>query len=100
MGEFVAGEAAGHDPAALTLALVSLTLVVLAGPEIGHLRLVGLAVLAVLALVTLALVVLVGPEIVHLGLFGHALAVLALVVLALVVLVDSVHLFIYTITGI
>ncbi|KAF8348757.1 hypothetical protein F5887DRAFT_1071646 [Amanita rubescens] len=83
--EFVAG-AAGHDPAALALALVSLALVVRAGPELGHLRLVVLVVLAVLALVSLALVVLVGPKIGHLGLFGHSLAVLALVVLALVVL--------------
>jgi len=57
---FVAG-AAGLDPAAVTLAQVTLALVVLAGPEIGHLG------LAVLALVVLALVVLAGPEIEHLG---------------------------------
>ena len=62
LGHLDVARAAGLDPAAVALAQVSLALVVLAGPELGHL---GLA--EVLALVVLALVVLAGPQIEHLG---------------------------------
>lgn len=62
LGHLDVAHAAGLDPAAVALAQISLALVVLAGPELGHL---GLA--EVLTLVILTLVVLAGPQIKHLG---------------------------------
>ena len=67
LGHLDVARAAGLDPAAVALAQVSLALVVLAGPELGHLGLAEVLALVVLALVVLALVVLAGPQIEHLG---------------------------------